>query len=237
MACKNEAGLNTITMSWLNDLQTMNFEGGKSQFGESGIISFIFEHIEPTNKYFVDIGAGYYGKGQMSNTQELIDKGWAGIQVDADNSDNPNITALYVTPDNIIPAMRSWRVPRYFDFLNIDIDSFDLDILEVVIQGCAGYKGYSPTVICTEFNATLDPEKSIKLKYEEGYVWDETNKYGYSFGAAVKFCGKYGYKIILNHVNQNLFLVRGDLIEQTPVIEVKQTFYHPINHAAEWETY
>lgn len=218
--------------NWLERLQTIYFApDGKSQSGESAIISYIFQHIPPTNKFFVDIGAGYYGKGQMSNTQELIDKGWEGVQVDADNSDNPVIKSLFVTPDNILPAMKSWGVPVTFDFLSIDIDSFDLDVLESIVS-C-----YSPRVICTEFNGTLDPEKSIKLKYEEGYVWDETNKYGYSFGAAVKFCGKYGYKIILNHINQNLFLVRGDLIEQTPVIEVKQTFYHAVNKSAQWEEY
>lgn len=218
-------------MSWIDDLQKINFTGGKSQFGESGIISFIFDHISTTNKFFCDIGAGYYGKGQMSNTQELLDKGWQGIQVDADNSDNPAIKSLFVTPDNILSAMKSWGVPYYFDFLNIDIDSFDIDILEKIVPE------YRPLVICTEFNGTLDPKKSIKLKYEPGYTWDETNKYGYSFGAAVKFCGKFGYKIILNHVNQNLFLVRGDLIEQTPVIEVQQTFYHAVNPAAQWEEY
>lgn len=231
MGCKIATGLNTAFMSWLNDLQKMNFTGGKSQLGEGSIINFIFEHIKPANKFFVDIGAGYYGKGEMSNTQELLDKGWQGLQIDTDNSDNQNIKSLYVTPDNVLPALKRWGTLKGFDFLNIDIDSFDLDILEKIVPE------YKPRVICTEFNGSLNPEKSIKLKYETGYTWDGTNKYGYSFGAAVKFCNKYGYKIILNHVNQNLFLVRGDLIEQTPVIEVQQTFYHPVNPSAQWVEY
>lgn len=218
-------------MNWIDKLQTINFEGGPSQFGESGIISFIFDHIPETNKHFVDIGAGFYGHGQMSNTQGLIDQGWQGIQVDADNSDNPKIKKLYVTPDNIIPALAEWKVPYQFDFLNIDIDSFDLDILEKVVPV------YHPRVICTEFNGTLDPLSSVKLKYEPGYIWDETNKYGYSFGAAVKFCEKYGYKIILNHLNQNLFLVKADLIKESPIIQVEQVWYHPHNSAAEWDQY
>ena len=218
-------------MNWIEQLQQMDFKGGKSQFGESGIIAFIFEHIQPTNKYFVDIGAGFYGHGQMSNTQELIDKGWKGIQVDADNSDNPNIKKLYVTPGNILHALYEWGVPIQFDFLNIDIDSYDLDILETIL--CL----HSPRVICTEFNATLDPDTSVKLKYEQNYIWDETSKYGYSFGAAVKFCNKHGYKIILNHVNQNLFLVRSDLVGDVPPVTAERVNYHPWNDKAEWEEY
>lgn len=232
MARKIRSRFKTVAMSWLNELQIKNFMvNGKSQFGEDDIILFIFQHIGETNSFFVDIGAGFYGHGRMSNTVNLLDSDWKGVRIDANNSDDEGIIKIYITPGNVLDVLKTHNVPLNFDLLSIDIDSFDLDILEKIVPE------YKPRVICTEFNATLDPEKSIKLKYEEGYVWDETNKYGYSFGAAVKFCGKYGYKIILNHVNQNLFLVRGDLIEQTPVIEVKQTFYHAVNPSAEWETY
>lgn len=220
-------------MSWLQDLQTKDFTGGKSQFGESSIIQFIFENIKPIHQHFVDIGAGFYGNGQMSNTKELIDVGWNGLRIDADNSDDKTIEQLYVTPENILPFLKSHKIPHGFDFLNIDIDSFDLDILEKVVPE------YKPRIICTEFNSALPPEQSLKLAYKEGYVWDETDQYGYSFGAAIKFCNKYGYVIILNHIEQNLFLVRKDLIKgiELPVITCKQTFNHPHNAAAEWEEY
>lgn len=204
-------------MSWITDLQKMDFTESKSQGGEAEIIDFIFEHLHPVNKFYVDIGAECYGEGIMSNTDHLKD--WQGIRIDANDRGNPNTKKLYVTPENIVPFLKSHKVPVGFDFLNIDIDSFDLDVLEEVVRY------YGPRVICTEFNGTLDPSTSVKLKYEEGYVWDETNKYGYSFGAAVKFCTYFGYKIILNHINQNLFLIRGDLISiELPVITAEQVF-------------
>lgn len=218
-------------MTWIEQLQSMDFKGDKSQFGESGIIDYIFQHIQPIQKYFVDIGAGFYGHGIMSNTETLLAKGWSGIKIDADNSDDSRIYKLYVTPDNIIPFLKLHHVCHGFDLLSIDIDSFDLDILEKVVPE------FKPRVICTEFNGTLDPSLSVKLKYEPGYIWDETNKYGYSFGAAIRFCNKHGYKIILNHVNQNLFLVRSDLIGDVPVVEAQQTFYHPWNSNAVWKEY
>lgn len=219
-------------MNWIQELQAKDFRGGKSQFGEDEIIRFIFQYIKPENKFFLDIGAGFYGHGIMSNTNALIDDGWNGIQVDANNEDNPIIRKLYVTPDNILPEMKKWNVPMYFDFLNIDIDSFDLDIMEKIVSV------YRPAVICTEFNSAIDPSLSVKLKYEPGYIWDETSKYGYSFGAAIKFCNNHGYVIILNHIEQNLFLVRNDLItEDVPSITCKQTFNHPHNEKAEWVPY
>jgi len=221
-------------MNWIGELQKKDFRGGPSQFGESEIIAYIFKHIQPTNKWAVDIGAGFYGHGEMSNTKQLIEQGWRVIRVDANNDDDNTIFKLYITPDNILPFLESLNVPFQFDLLTIDIDSFDLDILEKVVPA------YLPSVICTEYNGTLDPSLSVKLKYEPGYIWDETNKYGYSFGAAIRFCYKYGYCIILNHLNQNLFLVRKDLIPndiELPELTIQQQNYHPVNPDAEWEVY
>lgn len=218
-------------MSWIDELKSISFHGGNSQIGESAIIQFIFQHIGETNKYYIDIGAGYYDRGQMSNTDTLLRDGWSGLKIDDNNNHDTGILKLYVTPDNILPFLKDHNVPYGFDLLSIDIDSFDLDIMEKVVPA------YHPRLICTEYNGTLHPDSSVKLKYEPGYIWDETNKYGYSFGAAVKFCGRYGYKILMNHANQNLFLIRSDIIQQTPVIEVEQSYYHTVNSAAQWEEY
>lgn len=233
MASPHETTNRTIMRSWINKLHRFNFKSkeSNSQFGEAEIIAYIFKHIAPTNKYFVDIGAGFYGHGIMSNTNDLLQTGWQGIKIDAENKDDLTIHKLYVTPENIVPFMQEHSVPYGFDLLCIDIDSFDLDILEAVVPE------YKPRVICTEYNGTLDTSISIKLKYEEGYIWDETNKYGYSFGAAVKFCNKYGYKIIFNHVNQNLFIVRSDVVSSAPNVSARQVWYHPFNPNAIWEQY
>ena len=219
-------------MNWIEHLQKQDFRGGQSQFGESEIIKFIFQHIKPTNKYFCDIGAGFYGNGFMSNTKDLFSDGWKGLRIDANNDDDPTIIKSYVTPDNILELLQTHNVPFGFDLLSIDIDSFDLDVMEAIVPT------YQPRVICTEFNSAIDPELSVKLKYEPDYIWDETDRYGYSFGAAIKFCNKYGYVIILNHIEQNLFLVRNDLItEDVPAVECKQTRNHPYNPNAKWEEY
>ena len=50
-----------------------------SQNNEDGIIDYIFSKI-PNNKYFIEIGFGYY----EFNTLNLIKKGWEGKLIDID---------------------------------------------------------------------------------------------------------------------------------------------------------
>ena len=50
-----------------------------SQNNEDGIIDYIFSKI-PNNKYFIEIGFGYY----EFNTLNLIKKGWQGKLIDID---------------------------------------------------------------------------------------------------------------------------------------------------------
>jgi hypothetical protein len=99
---------------------------------------------------------------------------------------------------------------------------------------------YSPSVICAEYNGCLPPETTVKLKYEEGYTWDGTTKYGFSFGAGMKFAEKWGYTVIMNHINMNLFMVKSDIIGDAPMKPIAQgvkQFYHPYSSDAEWVEY
>lgn len=70
---------------------------------------------------------------------------------------------------------------------------------------------HRPRLICTEFNGTLEPNVSLVLEYEDGYTWDKTNKYGYSFAAGKKLLEKNGYVIIYNQHDTNIFAVRKEL--------------------------
>jgi len=208
---------------------------GGSQLGEAVIIKEIFRHIGTTNQYLVDIGAGYYDNEIISNSGLLMAEGWDGLLIDADTKGNPKIKQYFVTPDNIDGILYVNNVPTQFDLLTIDIDSFDLDVLEAIMPY------YVPRVICTEFNGCLFPEFSLKLKYEEGYTWDGTDKYGYSLAAGLKFARKWGYRVVLNHVNMNLFMVlRAALGDQADVpldISGTKQDYHAHNENAEWVRY
>ena len=220
-------------MEWISNIKNIDFSGNKySQTGEEVIAKYIFDNIGTTDKYFVDLGAGGYGNGNfMSNTRKFMEDGWSGLMIDKAARGVPDIKEYTLTPENIVSILEKENVPFEFDFLSVDIDSFDFFILEQTLLN------YRPRVVCTEFNASLPPNSSLVLKYEEGYFFDNTNKYGYSFGAGKKLFEELGYTLIYNHLNLDLFAVRKDIVNQDCGVTAKQVVNFPINQSAVWENY
>lgn len=219
-------------INWVTEIASLPRGGQQSQYGEEAIIDHIFKNIGCTNQYLVDLGAGAYGNETMSNTRKLKQAGWKGFGVDVRNKGEDWIIERFIKPDNVVSILAEQNTPKEFDFLNLDIDSCDFWVLKQLLAE------YSPRCICTEYNGTLRPELSVVLKYEEGYTWDETNKYGYSFSAGKKLLEEHGYRIIYNMHNQNIFALKKDLakglIYDVPAVQVQ---YHPENPHAVWEVY
>ena len=219
-------------MNWIYDIDKLDLSENKySQYGEEVIIQYILYNIGVNDKgFFVDIGAGGAGKG-LSNTKLLTELGWEGLSFDIDESEG--IIKEFIKPDNVLEVLAKYNCPTLFEFLNIDVDSFDYDILKEILTE------YEPLVICTEFNGTLDPLSNVKLKYEDGYTWDGTNKYGFSFTAGVKLLNDNGYTVVYNSKDTNLIAVNnkllGNILQEILSIKATQNIYHPINEEAEWE--
>jgi hypothetical protein len=219
-------------VNWVTEIATLPSNGQQSQFGEEAIIDHIFQNIGFTNQYLVDLGAGAYGSSTMSNTRKLKQAGWKGYGVDVKNKGEDWIIERFIKPDTILSILAEQNTPKEFDFLNLDIDSCDFWVLKQVLAE------YSPRCICTEYNGTLRPEIPVVLKYEEGYTWDETNKYGYSFAAGKKLLEEHGYRIIHNMHNQNIFALKKELAKGLIYnVSAVQVQYHPENPHAVWEVY
>lgn len=218
------------TTNWIERIKHLTAPNQQSQFSEDIIISHIFKNIGTVNKFFVDLGAGAYD-GRMSNTRTLKHNGWEGFGVDCENITDEWIIKEFVTPDNVCEIMAKQNTPVIFDFLNLDLDSSDYWVLRAILEN------YLPVLVCAEFNGTLDPNIPVALEYEEGYTWDKTNKYGYSFGAGKKLLEEKGYTVIYNLHDTNIFAIRSDLVN-VPFAEVKakRNIYHPINASAKWIT-
>lgn len=209
-------------MSWIDGLKNLNLKQNKySQFGEELVIKSIFENISTTDKFFVDIGAGGAGRN-LSNTRLLKEEGWTGLAFDMDGSEGT--IKEFITPDNICGILMDNGLQKHFDFLSVDIDSFDYDVIDNALYQ------YVPRVVCAEFNGTLDPLSKVKLQYEEGYTWDGTNKYGFSFSAGVELFRKHGYEVIFKSKETNMIAVLTSLLPKNrPIVRAKRNLYHPIN--------
>jgi hypothetical protein len=215
-------------LNWLLQIQKVHGKG-YSQYEEQAIIEFIFQNIGVHNKRFVDLGAGQYGPEQMSNTKFLYEKGWWGFGVDAENITEPYIIQKFITPDNVVSVLKEQGTPETFDFLNLDLDSSDYWVLASLLEK------YKPRLICAEFNGTLDPNISVALKYEEGYTWDKTNKYGFSFTAGVNLLKKHGYSVIFNQHDLNIFAAPSEYLPEPITVTATKRTYHPNNPNAVWQ--
>ena len=213
-------------MNWIAELKNLPPKGIYSQFNEDLILQEIFKNVGLENKIFVDIGAGL----GISNTRFLREQMWTGLALDANPNDVHGITGAWVTPDNIVDLMIGAGIPDEFDFLNLDIDSCDYWVLQNVLAQ------FRPRVICTEFNGCLDPSVPVALIYEDGYFWDQTDKYGYSFAAGIKLMAREGYTVIFNQHETNLFAVADEYLGDVYVPQVKaiRQQYHPHNPGQHW---
>ena len=119
-----------------------------SQNGEDGIIEIILSRLNLHNSdecLCVEFGA-WDGK-LFSNTFNLVEKGWNAIYIEGDEQrfkellktclKFPKITPIntYISKDkfsdnSIDNILKKYSVPKDFDILSIDIDSFDLDVWE-----------------------------------------------------------------------------------------------------------
>ena len=216
--------------NWIFGIKDVHPFNAFSQHNEDGIIRYILDNIGDGNKFYVDGGAGCYG-GMVSNTKYLmVEHGWRGLRFDIDVTDDPDIIKAFIAPETIVDLLKQHNCPHEIDFLSLDIDSSDFWVADAIL------KEFSPRFMCLEFNPSLPPMSKLVLKYQPGYTWDSTNKYGFSFGAGKFLCEKYGYTIIFNQYDQNLFIVRNDLIAglEVPEITARQKTDHPVNHEAEW---
>lgn len=219
-------------MSWIKEIKDIRKKGGSGQFEESEIIAHIFDNIGTTNKFLVDLGCGAYGGSTMSNTRDMMMSGWQGFGVDMNPTGDDWVVQSFIQPQTIVTLLNGKETPKEFDFLNLDIDSSDFWVLKKILEA-----GFRPRLICAEYNGTLDPDKSVVLKYEEEYTWDGTNKYGFSLGAGKKLLKKHGYTIIYCQHDTNLFAIPSYLVEEPIELSAKQNPYHPINPNAVWVNY
>lgn len=186
-----------------------------SQNGEDGLIQYIFHHIDTTNQYVVEIGAG---DGKENNTRNLKRLGWHCIQIDGQEA--PGIKSHFITAENVQPILKKYRVPKAFDLLSIDIDGNDYWVWKAITD-------YNPRVVVIEYNASLDPESTLTIPYDPNFNWDGTTFFGASLGALDKLGRQKGYRLIAtNKTGVNAFFVKHDLAEKYFVAKPLKQIYH-----------
>ncbi|HEX2579774.1 MAG TPA: hypothetical protein VHK67_05175 [Rhabdochlamydiaceae bacterium] len=179
-----------------------------SQNGEDGILSKLFQLIEPTTRYCVEFGAdeGFTN----SNTYLLRKQEWNCLLLDRMH-ENPNINLHkeFITAENITALFDKYNVPHDLDLLSIDIDYNDFYIWKALDEK------FKPAVVLIEYNAAHLPLEDKVVKYLPYFCGDGTNYFGASILALYNLGRSKGYSLVYaEKAGTNLFFIRDDILEE-----------------------
>jgi hypothetical protein len=167
--------------------------------------------------FAVDLAAGDGVTG--SCTLPLFrDRGWRGVAIECDPTryallahacaEFPMVEPVCarVAPSTVVDLLRRAGAPEGFTLLNLDIDSFDLEIAAEVIPA------FRPLVVDMEVNEKIPPPVRFAMRYDPEFRWDEGHCYGCSLAAAADILLPLGYRLEGLEYN-NAFFVRAEVAE------------------------
>lgn len=182
--------------------------------GESEYLAGIFRALDITGGTAVDIAAGD-GVTHSCTLPLFRAPTWAGLAVECDPDKFAWLAFAYrhfpgvqcaqakVTPSSVGALLRAFDVAEDFTFLNLDIDSFDLAVLEAMLVD------YHPRVISMEINERIPPPIAFAVTYDPAFTWGDGAFYGCSVTAAVDALTPHGYALVGVEYNNAVF-VRQD---------------------------
>lgn len=211
-----------------------------SQYGEDGIVEWIFGRLAPGNKTCVEFGA--WDGRNLSNTFNLVaHHGWKAVYIEADPNKFPALQKTAIAFPAITAVcslvtsagdsaldeiLRRCNVPEEFDILSIDIDGNDYDVWEASVR-------YRPRLVIVEFNSTFPGEFSYVDRGGRGFI-------GSSAAAFAALAARKGYGL-LGRTATNLFFLRSDCFPAlgvgpqavADVVDRKDVCYALLNYAGE----
>ena len=213
---------------WLHEKKLARKKGHFSNFGEQEIIEKYIEqlNIAGQSRTVVDIGAG--NGIRMSNTFFLFMNGWNGVGVEYDSRKAAELARIYrfypnvsacrclVTPLNVVSLLRSYSVEKNFGILSLDIDSYDLTVLDALLSE------FRPRLIVSEINEKIPPPIKFNINFNPDFKVRH-HFYGYSLASLEKVLKKYNY-IIHELEYNNVFLAPAELNGGKP-IGIEQAYY------------
>ncbi len=195
------------------------FQIGPYQIHVNSSIRWIQNYLKElplsTQPLALDIGAhnGLY----QSNSLFLYFQGWHGLCLEKDPQRYQELVSFYseylpwvqhacqeITPDTIVSCLEQNQIPQQFDFLSLDIDSYDADLLKRLLQH------YQPSLICAEINEVIPPPIAFAAHYASDWQSTTPHFFGMSLTYLAEIAANFDYQLIGLDFN-NAFLVRKEL--------------------------
>ena len=185
---------------------------GFSQNGEDGIVDFLCDRLQSSNRYFVEIGAA---NGFENNTSWLaIARRYSGLMIDGDPSKVAecaqvfkrlnwalDFAAILVNRQTIADVEKRVLL-RDPDVFSLDIDSIDYHVAAALLE-----RSFRPKIFIVEYNAVFGPERAVTVPYQDEFNRHRQHPTGFYYGASVtamrRLLESHGYRFVT--VEQNGF--------------------------------
>ncbi len=153
-----------------------------SQFGEDGILLYLFSLLGATNKKCVEICGG----GGFDNTANLlINHGWNGLFFEGSESHiqrgqqfyarcadtkvwPPKIVQAWVTAENVNDLIAAQGFSGEIDLLSLDMDGMDYWVWKAI-------EGIRPRVVVLEYNSVWEPDVAVTVPYRPDFIAENNN--------------------------------------------------------------
>lgn len=194
-----------------------------SQWGEDGILSWLFSCLKSVEDIFVEFGVEDY---RECNSRYLLQsKNWRGLALEASESHAKKIiqqpfywrhdlkvARACVDRENINALLKRYEVAGDIGLLSIDIDGNDYWVWE---SCCVVH----PAVVVCEYNAAFGDRKLLVIPYSPEFKRRHAHFSGLFFGASIRalihLASRKGYTFIgTNSAGCNAFFVRSDLASE-----------------------
>ncbi len=211
-----------------------------SQFGEDGILLYLFSLLGATNKKCVEICGG----GGFDNTANLlINHGWNGLFFEGSESHIQRGQQFYAAQG----------FSGEIDLLSLDMDGMDYWVWKAI-------EGIRPRVVVLEYNSVWEPDVAVTVPYRPDFIAENNNVsplynqrrrvvntltgkpiadrvdnyFGASLAAFVKLGKQKGYRLVgCERYGFNAFFMKSGIGEEIlPEIPASACFTHPYTQYA-----
>lgn len=204
-----------------------------AQGAEEAMLERIFERIEPSTRFCVDIGAS--DGLRNSNTALLLrERGWRGVLIEGSSYrfgrlrehwggvDGVRIVQAMVRSDDVEARLCEAGVPGEFDLLSIDIDGNDYWVWRAIER-------FRPKVVVIEYNPYYEPPRRWVMKENPAHEWDGSTYYGASLQSLHGLGKRKGYELLCcDRQGNNAFFVERRYFERFGIADNSpQVLYRP----------
>jgi len=202
--------LRILEMYWFS-IKTQK-KSNNSFASEQVTLDNIISSLGIGSGYVVDIAASD-GFTQSSTFGLFSNSAWHGLAVEMDSKKFSKLAYIYskfeharlarnkVTPVNVVDLLKSYEVPIDFEVLNLDIDSYDLHVINSLLLG-----QYQPKIVTMEINEKIPPGVYFTVDFHSDHFWTGDHFFGCSIDAAHSVLDQFEYDLVEIKYNNAFFV-------------------------------